>query len=175
MCCAALLAWKLSELCKNFAINAFRLKHTVVKRRRRSDGSDHGVWLTFHPAERVRTPGSVREDVSEEIVIELYDGRTNTESDSIDRFTPVSLGSFKLKTEDVLAQLDSGNSLEPTSRAVGLTESEGLQNRPRDAVTECRREEWFGGIALKEGSREPGLKVAVRLESWRFVGCGVER
>lgn len=140
-----------------------------------SDDSDRGVWLTFHPAERVRRPGSVREDMSEEIVIELYDGRANTESDSIDRFTPVSLGYFKLKTEDVLGQLENGDFLDPISRAGGLTESEGLQDRPCDEVTECRREGWFGGIARREGSREPGLKVAVRLESWRFGGCGVER
>lgn len=143
--------------------------HTA-KRRRKSD--DNGVWLTFHSALR---PGFGREDASEEIVVELYDGRANTESDSIDRFTPVVLGSFKLKTEDVLAQLENRDSLESVSRAVNLSESEGLQGRACNEVTECRRDGWFGGIARREGSQEPGLKVAVRLESWRFGGCGAER
>lgn len=163
----------MSELCENFALNTIRLIHTA-KRRRTSDDSHHGVWLTFHPAERALRPGSIREDVLE-IVVELYDGRANTGSDSIDRFTPVSLGSFKLKTGDVLRELDNGGSLELGSRAVNSTESRGLQDRVCDEVTECRRDGWFGGIARREGSREPGLKVAVRLESWRFGGCGIER
>lgn len=111
-----------------------------------------------------------------EIIFELYDGRANTASDSIDWFTPVSLGSFRLKTEDVLVELNrDGGSLESVSGAVGLIEFGGLDDRVCDEVTGCRRDGWFGGIARREGSREPGLRVAVRLESWRFGGYGVER
>lgn len=108
------------------------------------------------------------------IVVELYDGRANTEG-SIDRFTPVSLGSFALKTEEVLGQLGSGYSLGSVSRAVGLAESTRPEGCPCDEVTEYRRDGWFSGIARREGSQEPGLKVAVRLDIWRMSGCGVQR
>eukprot|EP00903_Cladosiphon_okamuranus_P011366 g10714.t1 len=145
-----------------------------AKRRRMSDDSHQGVWLASHPAERALEPGSIHEDVPE-IVVELYDGRANTGSDSIDRFTPVSLGSFKLKTGDVLGELNRGDPLESGLRAIDSPESGGLQDLVCDEATECLRHGWFGGIARREGLREPGLKVAVRLESWRFGGCGVER
>lgn len=134
--------------------------------------------MALHPGERVLRPGSSREDACKDIVIEVYDGRANTESDPIDRFTAVSLGSFKLQMEDVLGQLDHGDSLQSVSTAIGLTESEGLQDcscNEADEATECRRDGWFGGIARREGSKEPGLKVAVRLESWRSGKCGVDR